>query len=133
MSEENELTEKGLLLRIAKELKTIREGMQKVLYAINDAESEVPEKMRRFIMYFHDAHDVMNMYQERGLPVPEWLNREVERCSDRYRQLLNDLHLDGGTFDKVRREMASDPENRYDHTRLLTKSKESSDDQTRPG
>ena len=32
--------------------------------------------------------------------------------------------LDGGTFEKVRREMAQDPENRWDHTRQLTKPKE---------
>jgi hypothetical protein len=45
--------------------------------------------------------------------------REVERCDDRLRQMLSEQHSDGGTFEKVRREMAKDPENRWDHTRQL--------------
>lgn len=113
-----------LLKRIARELTTIRQGVGKVLFAISDAESEVPEKMRRFIMYMHDVHDVSYMYEERGLSVPEHIRREMERCDDRYRQLLQELHLDGGTFEKVRREMAKDPNNRWDHTRQLTPPKE---------
>ncbi len=47
-----------------------------------------------------------------------------ERCDDRYRQLLEEAHTDGGTFEKVRRGMAEDPANRWDHTRQLSKSKE---------
>lgn len=109
------------LERIARELTMIRQLVSKVVNAIVDAESEIPEKMRRFIMYMHDVHDVSYMYEERGIPVPPHLAREMERCDDRYRQLLNELHLDGGTFEKVRREMAKDPENRWDHTRLLSK------------
>jgi hypothetical protein len=64
------------------------------------------------------------MYEEHGHPIPDYILRELERLDDRYRQLLKELHLDGGTFEKVRREMAEDPENRWDHTRLLYKPKE---------
>jgi hypothetical protein len=34
---------------------------------------------------------------------------------------LEVLHTDGGTFERVRSEMAADPKNRYDHTRQLAK------------
>jgi hypothetical protein len=112
------------LERIAREMKTIREQMSKVLYSIHDAESEVPEKMRRFIMYMHDVHDIMHMYTENGIVVPDHVMREAERCDDRYRQLLKELHMDGGTFEKVRREMAKDKDNRWDHTRQLSKPQE---------
>jgi len=117
---DDSLTERQLLLRIAKELKTIRENTGKALFAMHEAEAEVPEKMRRFIMYMHDMHDVKNLYDEHGITVPAHVAREVERCDDRLRQLLKDLHSDGNTFEKVRREMADDKENRYDHTRQLS-------------
>ncbi|MGH7239315.1 MAG: hypothetical protein ACREHG_04520, partial [Candidatus Saccharimonadales bacterium] len=70
----------------------------------------------------HDVHDVMNLYHEQGHEPPDYIKREVERCDDRYRQILTQLHTDGGAFEKVRAEMAGDKANRYDHTRLLTKS-----------
>lgn len=105
---------------MAEDIHMVRTMLGKVLNAITDAESEIPEKMRRFIMYMHDVHDVSYMYEERGHQVPSHILREMERCDDRYRQLLAELHLDGGTFEKVRREMAKDPENRWDHTRLLS-------------
>lgn len=126
--EAQDATDSDRLDRIGRELKTIREMMTVVVSAIRDAESEVPEKMRRFIMYMHDVHDVSYMYEERGLPVPDHIRREMERCDDRYRQLLKELHLDGGVFEKVRREMAADPENRWDHTRQLSKPKGASDE-----
>ena len=109
------------LERISREMRTIRELVSKVVNYMIDAESEVPEKIRRFVTYMHDVHDVTYLYEQRGHQSPPWLVRELERCDDRYRQLLDELHLDGGTFEKVRREMAADPENRWDHTRLLTR------------
>ncbi len=112
------------LERISKDMKIVRELLVKVVNYMVDAESEVPEKMRRFIMYMHDVHDIGHLYEERGLPVPQYIMRELERCDDRYRQLLDELHLDGGIFEKVRREMAKDPENKWDHTRQLSKPKE---------
>jgi hypothetical protein len=115
--------EEANLERMGRELKTIREMLSKVINYIADAESEIPEKMRRFISYMHDVHDVSYMYEERGITVPPHIHREMERCDDRYRQLLTTLNTDGGLFEKVRREMAKDPENRWDHTRLLTKPK----------
>ena len=120
MTEEEQGNE---LNRIARELSSIRQLVVQVVQYIRDAESEVPEKMRRFMNYMHDVHDVKYMYEELGHPVPQHLLRELERLDDRYRQLLDGLHADGGAFEKVRREMASDPLNRYDHTRLLNKPK----------
>ena len=117
------ITDSDRLDRIARELKPIREMLSKVINYMVDAESEVPEKMRRFIMYMHDVHDIVNLYHEGGQPAPEHVLREMERCDDRYRQLLKDLHTDGGVFEKVRREMAKDADNRWDHTRQLAKPK----------
>jgi hypothetical protein len=109
------------LERIGREMKTIREMMTKVITYMVDAESEIPERMRRFIMYMHDVHDVMYMYTENGHEPPEYIKAEARRCDDRYRQVLSELNTDGGVFEKVRREMASDPFNRWDHTRQLGK------------
>jgi len=117
----------NLLERIARELKDIRELTSFMVNAIRDAESEIPEKMRRFIMYMHDVHDIINLYHENGHPPPQHVLREMERCDDRYRQILDEMHKDGGTFEKVRREMAKDPLNRWDHTRQLAKPKEISE------
>lgn len=119
------MAEGAHLERMGRELKTIRELLSKVINYIADAESEVPEKVRRFISYMHDIHDVSYMYEERGHMVPAHILREMERCDDRYRQLLVELHIDGGAFEKIRREMAKDPANRWDHTRLLDKPKDS--------
>jgi hypothetical protein len=118
-----DLTEKDLLLRIARELKTIREAANKVIFAAHEAESEVPEKMRRFANYFHDVVHIKGEYVSLGLKAPDYIDREMERCADRYRHLLDDLHSEGGTFEKVRRDMAERPGNIYDHTRQLEKPK----------
>ena len=104
--------------RIYEDIHIIKELLGKVVNYMVDAEAEVPEKMRRFIMYMHDMHDVKNLYDEHGLEVPSHVLRECERCDDRLRQLLLKLHTDGGAFEKVRAEMAEDSENRWDHTRL---------------
>jgi hypothetical protein len=115
----------ALLERVAFEQKRTYEQIQKFVHAmVEEAESEIPEKMRRFMNYYHDVHDVRFMYENLGQPVPQHVNREIERCDDRYRQLLNKLHTDGQAFEKIRREMAADPENRWDHTRFLEKPKE---------
>ena len=110
--------------RIARELKTIRELVSEALFAFRNAEGEVPEKMRRFVNYMHDLHDIVNIFEERGHSAPRYILQEMERCDDRLRQLLEQAHTDGGAFEKVRREMAEDPLNRWDHTRLLGKPKE---------
>jgi hypothetical protein len=106
--------------------------MQRLCFAlIEQAESEVPEYMRRFSGYMHDLHDIRYMYEELGQPAPRHLLAEMERCDDRFRQLLDRLHGEGGAFAKVRREMASDPENRWDHTRLLDKPKKENGSEAR--
>lgn len=116
------------LKSIDQNLAIIKGLVSRVVNYMVEAESEIPEKMRRFIMYMHDVHDVSYMYEERGHQVPSYILREMERCDDRYRQLLDELHLDGGIFEKVRREMAKDPANRWDHTRQLSKPKEAEDE-----
>ena len=112
------------LQRIAREMALVRQMLSRVINYISEAESEVPEKMRRFMNYMHDLHDIKYMYEELGHAVPPHHLREMERCDDRFRQLINEQNAEGGTFERVRREMASDKENRWDHTRLLTKPKE---------
>ena len=112
------------LFRIVRELMTIRTLIAEGINDMRKAESEVPEFMRRFANYMHDLHSIRYMYEEQGHPPPPWVLREMERIHDRYRQLLRELHLDDGVFEKVRREMAKDSENRYDHTRLLYPPKE---------
>ena len=109
--------------RMNRELADIRKLLTSVVVSIREAESEIPEKMRRFIMYMHDVHDIVNLYHEGGQMVPKHVHQEMERCDDRYRQLLQEMHTDGGAFEKVRREMAKDTTNRYDHTRRLTAAK----------
>lgn len=123
-NEDEPLTDRDLLLRIAKELKTIRENTGKAIFAMHEAEREIPERMRRFGNYFHDIVHIKGEYVTLGIQPPKWLDEEMERCHDRMRQELLRLHTDGGTFEKIRSEMAADPLNRYDHTRQLSKPKE---------
>src|SRR5271155_3381074 len=100
-----DLTDRDLLFRIARELTTIRQGVAKALYAMGEAEKEVPEKMRRFMNYYHDVVHVKAAYVELGLRPPREIDQEMERNHDRALQILHDLHSDGGHFEKVRREM----------------------------
>ena len=118
-----EIMERQLVLleRMARDQKTLLELTSRYVNAQDRAESEVPESVRRFVTYMHDVHDVTYMYEQRGLVIPEWILREMERCDDRYRQILDRLHSQGEAFEKIRREMAADPLNRWDHTRLLPK------------
>lgn len=116
------------LKQIARELVMIRQHTTTAISAIREAESEVPEKMRRFANYFHDVVHIKGEYVSLGLKSPEWIDREMERCDDRFRQILKELHSDGGPFEKIRRKMADDPENRWDHTRLLGKPKETTNE-----
>jgi hypothetical protein len=104
---------------IAADIKLMRQQFTELNRYIREAESEVPEKLRRFMNYSHDVHDVKYMYEEVGQPVPQHLLDELQRLDDRYRQILKDMLSDEGPLGKVRREMASDPENRWDHTRQL--------------
>jgi len=120
----------GELQNIRRELTSIRQLTSQFVNATVEAEAEVPERMRRFAMYMHDVHDMLSMYRETGHEAPPHVKDEANRCDDRYRQILNDLYKDAGTFEKIRREMAEDPENRWDHTRQLTK--RSRTDEARP-
>ncbi len=122
MNFEQEMIEE--LKAIRRELATTRQLVSRGINDMINAEKEVPEMMRRFANYFHDIHHIIWTYEERGHQAPNYLKRELERMDDRMRQLQKELHTDGGVFEKVRREMAADPENRWDHTRLLFKPKE---------
>lgn len=109
------------LKNIRRELVTLRQLTSSAIAALRDAEAEVPERIRRFANYMHDCHHIIWTYEERGHQAPKHVKDEMERCDDRFRQLLKELHSEGGTFAKVRANMANDPENRWDHTRLLAK------------
>jgi hypothetical protein len=111
----------GVLDRIAREQKTMRELMSKFVNAMLDAESEVPEWYRRFTNAMHDVHDIKYMYEDVGIVVPPHILHECERLDDRFRQVLDRINKQGGAFEKIRREMAADPNNRWDHTKLLAK------------
>lgn len=112
---------------VQKELVMIRQLNSEMTRFMRDAESEIPESMRRFANYMHDVHDIKYMYEEHGIDVPQWIMREIERLDDRYRQLLKEHKAEGGTFNKVLREMAGDKENRWDHTKQLPKPQENGD------
>lgn len=120
-----------LLQRIARELTTIRLHTTTAIVAIRDAESEIPEKLRRFMNYTHDVHGMKWMYEELGHQAPAWLMQEIQRVDDRYRQMMNEMRAEGGPINKVIREMAKDPENRWEHTKSLPKPKETTNE-TRP-
>jgi hypothetical protein len=107
------------LQNIRRDQVTIRTLVGEALFALRDAESEIPERIRRFTHHMHSIHDIKYMYEDVGVPVPTHIMREIERLDDRFRQLVAEENAEGGSFNKVRREMATDPANRYDHTRLL--------------
>ena len=105
---------------MASDMKIMRQQMTELVRFMRDAETEVPESLRRFANYMHDVHDIKFMYEEHGVTPPKHTLEEIERLDDRYRQILKELNSDGGAIEKIRREMADDPENRYDHKRQLT-------------
>lgn len=107
------------LQRISRDIKTILGLVSQAVNYLRDAESEIPEKYRRFVNAFHDVHDIKWVYEESGHDVPAYILRELERLDDRYRQILNKMYENGGAFDKVRREMADDKENKWDHMKFL--------------
>lgn len=111
------------LKRISQEMTTMRQLISELLSFYRNAEQEVPEYMRRFANYMHDLHDIAYMYEERGIAVPQWLLREMERCDDRMRQLLKTEHAEG-SFGKIRASMVGDEDNRWDHSKQLTFRKE---------
>jgi|ERR1700761_8471815 len=121
---DDSVTERDLLFRIARELTTIRQQNTDLLRFAREAEEEVPESLRRFANYFHDVHAIKFMHEEHGVAPPPYILREMERLDDRYRQILKEHNSDGGVIEKIRREMAKDTDNRYDHTKQLGFKKE---------
>jgi len=119
--------------RVAREQKTIRELTSKFVNAMIEAESEIPEKYRRFCNAMHDIHDIKYMYEDVGSSVPPHILRACERFDDRFRQIEKDGNAEGEVFSKIRRDMASRKdaaENRWDHTRLLYPPKQEKADET---
>lgn len=104
---------------VQRDINEIRRTLAELARDQREAESEVPEKMRRFMQYMHGVHDIRNMYVEQGLDVPPLINSELERLDDRFRHLLEDMNASGAAFDKVRREMGMREGNRWDHTKQL--------------
>lgn len=125
MSYEGRTTE-SLLGDVLRELVTIRKQNTEMVQMLRAAETEVPESYRRFLNAFHDLHDVKFIYEEHGQAPPPHVLEELERFDDRCRQLVKEHRKEGGAINKILREMAGDPENRWDHTRLLAKPNENS-------
>ena len=116
MAEQNEAD----LHAISRDIRELTLMLREVVKYMKDAESEVPEKMRRFIMYFHDVHDIWWLYVQTGHEPPKHIRTEIERCSDRYKHILDDLYGDQGAFERVRQEMSKRAGNRYDHSRMVS-------------
>lgn len=114
-----ERTEMTELTEIRRELTTLRQLMSEGIRYLRDAETEIPERIRRFSHHMHSIHDIKYMYEELGVAVPDHIKEELQRVDDRFRQLLAEEYAEGGTFSRVRREMATDTNNRFDHTRAL--------------
>ncbi len=67
---DDSITERDLLFRIARELTTIRRQNTELLGFYRDAETEVPESLRRFANYFHDiVHIMTGMYKGLSLAI----------------------------------------------------------------
>jgi hypothetical protein len=107
------------IARVARDMRAILLELREVTKYMKEAESEVPEKARRFIMYYHDVHDIYWLYHENGQEPPAFLKAELERCADRYRHIVQDQFGVGGAFEKVRQDMTKRGGNRYDHTKLI--------------
>lgn len=119
MADESEQT--AYLKNMARDIQALKSNLLEVINYMHEAESEVPEKMRRFVMYFHDIHDIKFIYEEGGQIVPPHILREMERCDDRFRHLVEELNQPGAAFEKVRREMTKRDGNRWDHAAMLPK------------
>lgn len=120
MAEEEIHPAEVYLQRISRDMRELTLMVREMVKYIKDAESEIPEKMRRFIMYFHDVHDIWWLYVQTGHEPPKHLRQEIERCADRYKHILDDLYGDTGAFERVRQEMAKRAGNRYDHSRMVS-------------
>lgn len=117
----DESMSEAYLKNMARDIQSLKSQLAGIITFMNEAQSEVPEKIRRFMMYMHDVHDTINFYRETGQESPAHVKMEAERCDDRYRHLLGELYTDGGAFEQVRKDMSKQPGNRWDHTRLLPK------------
>lgn len=120
MAEDPVQSSEVYLQRISRDIREMTLALREVVKYMKDAESEIPEKMRRFIMYFHDVHDIWWLYVQTGHEPPKHIRQEIERCADRYKHILDDLYADQGAFERVRQEMSKRAGNRYDHSRMVS-------------
>ena len=102
---------------VLEELRKITKQLASVLGAIEKAESEVPEYMRRFVMYYHDIVHIREAHVQLGLTPPKSIDYEIERCSDRMAQLVDSEHNQGGTFHRVMEDMMKIGGTKYKHGR----------------
>ena len=111
------------IANLTRDMRAILLEVREVTKYMKEAESEVPEKVRRFIMYFHDVHDMQNLYNELGLIPPLHIKQEIERCADRFKHILEDMYDTNkhGAFERVRQDMSERSGNRYDWTHALAK------------
>ena len=85
------------LNQIAKDIHVIREKISAYVNAQHEAESEIPEKLRRFVTYWHALHDIINIYEEKGQDAPSNIKREMERLMTASPALV-EAHLDDNVF-----------------------------------
>lgn len=67
------LSDSDYLYLIARDIKVVREQISKYVNAQHEAESEIPEKLRRFTTYWHALHDIVSVYEERGTDAPNYV------------------------------------------------------------
>jgi hypothetical protein len=58
------------LKTLQQDIHMIKNMMAEVIIYMKGAEAEIPEKMRRFMNYFHDVRDIRFMHEETGQPAP---------------------------------------------------------------
>ena len=100
-----------------KELKEINRKLDMLFGVIGEAEKEIPEYARRFVMYFHDLAHIRWVYEEKGMSIPRHIDHEIERCHDRYKKILERENNQGGAFQRIAEEMASEGGTQYLHGR----------------
>lgn len=104
----------GLIL---KELQSLNAGLRTAITALEKAESEIPEHMRRFMMYMHDLVHVRWAYEEKGIMIPPYIDEAIEYAHDRLRVLIDRENQQGGAFDRGRQDLLAEGGMSFRHDR----------------
>lgn len=96
-------------------LRSIDLKLDVALGAIARAEQEIPEYLRRAMMYYHDLIHVIGEWKALGHQAPKDLEIELERTHDRILHCIEDENQQGGTFERIRKEITDRGGHRYDH------------------